>query len=141
MAAFPPHTFALLTHQSLTKFQSKYHGLPLSSPSLLQELAPLILFHAVQEGILYFTETSTSVLNAIMLWTMGSAKFCFPNNLIWKANLPMALTRSGGNNFYTECQPASTLVPRCNHRKPCIHSILLLTNQLDKNSLSSLISL
>ena len=39
------------TAELLTKFQSNYHGLPLSSPSLQQELAPLILSQAVPEGI------------------------------------------------------------------------------------------
>ena len=59
------------TAELLTKFQSNYHDLPLSSPSLQQELAHLILFKAVHEGILHLAETSTSVSNTIIFLDNG----------------------------------------------------------------------
>lgn len=114
------------TAELLNKIQSNYHGLPLSSPSLLQELAPLILFQALQEGILRLAETSVSVPNAIILWTMGSAKFCFLSNLIWQANLSMAFTGSGGGIFL-HWMPTCIHLSITPHSEKAVYSLSIVT--------------
>ena len=78
---------ALWTYRS----QNNYHGLPIASPGLPRDTAPVVLFHGIQDILLQLLQTGATLPSTIVLWTKGSAKHTFLTSLVQNSNLPMAL--------------------------------------------------